>query len=539
MNNLHSAVDLLPYFVGSVSPDNGTLQWKGACFYDNEARLDLTLADPDHDPALGGGLLRLKTSAAHSWTCMDLYVFATPYRITWDYYFSAREHSLKFDSWEESAEMEYVKEHGVSVFLMPSGMLGTLLSLIDVLPLFSNTLWGQNANLAFLTKHMGATFEKRPQPWRSTINPDDVHSGDFLAVSKIRGRWGGFETLEKWVTGAFAGHTAVCLKDELGNLWVGESGHENEKKQVKALNAILLEKSRVFFFRYGVSIGNHGAFLVMEFVQMLSPCAQKQQSLNVEASHRKLSKGEEIIVVIPWEEWWELSLKDSSNPQIALLPLHPDVRAKFNSTAAWEYARSMSGKPYGYHNMIFSWIDTIADNYPPPLDAHLVISVMSMWTRVQPAYAANMWNEALNKRLETEDLDLYGILGETERRGIAFDELLAVPERDEWVYSDGQSTTCVAFILAMYKAAGVFGPVSSSVQVTEFTIRDAYMLKIFENNHTRLPSWCINGNGQLPICQILGEYRMELPEYNSIEPYANMNENCPSLPPFYDRPLQC
>lgn len=83
-------------------------------------------------------------------------------------------------------------------------------------------------------------------------------------------------------------------------------------------------------------------------------------------------QGEEIIVIIPWEEWWELALKDSSNPQIVLLPLHPDVRAKFNSTAAWEYARSMTGKPYGYHNMIFSWIDTIADNYPPPLDAHLV-----------------------------------------------------------------------------------------------------------------------------------------------------------------------
>lgn len=88
-------------------------------------------------------------------------------------------------------------------------------------------------------------------------------------------------------------------------------------------------------------------------------------------SHVNL-QGEEIIAVIPWDEWWDLSLKDSSNPQIALLPLHPDVRAKFNNTAAWEYARSMSGKPYGYHNMIFSWIDTITDNYPPPLDAHLV-----------------------------------------------------------------------------------------------------------------------------------------------------------------------
>lgn len=50
----------------------------------------------------------LQTDAAHSWTCMDLYVFATPYRITWDYYFTAREHTLEIKSWEEPAEMEYV-----------------------------------------------------------------------------------------------------------------------------------------------------------------------------------------------------------------------------------------------------------------------------------------------------------------------------------------------------------------------------------------------------------------------------------------------
>ncbi|ERN18364.1 hypothetical protein AMTRI_Chr10g4930 [Amborella trichopoda] len=476
LNTLHSAVDLLPYYVGSVTPQGEKVEWKGACFYGNEAHLKFTDSEKDE---LGGGVIYVKTAEAHSWTCMDLYVFATPYRVTWDYYFTAREHTLKIESWEESAELEYVKLNGISVFLMPSGMLGTLLSMIDVLPLFSNSGWGQNANLAFLEKHMGATFKKRPEPWIASIRLEDVHSGDFLAVSKIRGRWGGFETLEKWVTGAFAGHTAVCLKDEEGNLWVGESGHENDK-------------------------------------------------------------GEEIIVVIPWDEWWQLALKDSSNPQIALLPLHPDLRAKFNATAAWEYARSMLGKPYGYHNMIFSWIDTIADNYPPPLDAHLVISVMSMWTRLQPAYAANMWNEALNKRLETEGLDLHGILLETEKRGISFDQLLTIPEQDEWVYSDGKSTTCVAFILEMYKEAGIFGPVSNSIQVTEFTIRDAYMLRIFENNSSRLPSWCSNRDTkQPPFCQILGEYHMEFPRYNTVELYGHMNENCPSLPPNYDRPVGC
>ena len=108
-------------------------------------------------------------------------------------------------------------------------MLGTLVALWDVLPLFSNTGQGQTANIAFLKKHIEASFKHRPQPWIANISTDDIHSGDFLALSKIRGRWGGFETLEKWVTGAYAGHTSVCLRDEEGKLWVAESGHENEK----------------------------------------------------------------------------------------------------------------------------------------------------------------------------------------------------------------------------------------------------------------------------------------------------------------------
>ncbi|XP_037412507.1 uncharacterized protein LOC119275703 isoform X2 [Triticum dicoccoides] len=424
-DTIHSAVDLLPTFVAFAAPGGPAAAWRGACFAENEAVLSLTPGPRGSNgtaAGLGGAVLRLKTASAQSWTCMDLYVFATPYRIGWDYYTRAHQHTFEIKSWEEAGEMEYVKLHGVAIFLMPSGMLGTLLSLIDVIPLFSNTIWGQDANLAFLKKHMGASFEKRSQPWASNIRKEDVHSGDFLALSKIRGRWGGFQTLEKWVTGAFAGHTAVCLKDENGTLWVAESGYENKK-------------------------------------------------------------GEEVIAIVPWDEWWGVALKDDSNPQ--------------------------------------------------------VMAAMSMWTRLQPRYASNMWNEALNKRLGTEQLDLHGIISETERRGMSFNQLLTIPEQDEWEYSDGKSTTCVAFILAMYKAAGVFAPFTESIQVTEFTIRDAYTLRIFEDNRTRLPGWCNGDADGLPFCQILGEYKMELPEYNTIQPYANMNENCPSSPPTYSRPLRC
>lgn len=476
LNTFNSAVDLLPTFVGAASQSNNTLHWKGACFYENTAWMEF------HNKTgskFGGGTLHIEVSNAHSWTCMDLYIFATPYRVTWDYYFLSREHTLEFKEWEGKAEYEYVKNNGVSIFLMESGLIGTLRALWDVFPLFSNSGWGENSNLNFLQRHMGATFEIRPKPWVTNITTADIHSGDFLAISKLRGRWGGFETLEKWVSGSYAGHSAVCLRDSEGKLWVAESGNENEE-------------------------------------------------------------GEDVIAVLPWEDWWEFELnKDDSDPHIALLPLHPNIRAKFNETAAWEYAKSMEGKPYGYHNLIFSWIDTRNDNYPPPLDAHLVASVMTVWTHIQPEYAANMWNEALNIRLGTKNLTLPQILVETERRGISFDELLTIPEQDDWVYSDGKSTSCVAFILEMYKEAGLFEPVTS-IQVTEFTIKDAYSLNFFENNSSRLPEWCRESDGtRLPFCQIRGTYLMELPGYNTMAPYPHMNEKCPSLPPDYFRPEGC
>ncbi|KAJ9672083.1 hypothetical protein PVL29_025648 [Vitis rotundifolia] len=475
LNSLHSAVDLLPTFVGSVS-SNDPVKWTGTCFYKTSAWMEFNNKSGSE---FGGGTLHIKVSNAHSWTCTDLYVFATPYQVTWDYYFLSREHTIQFDAWEGKAEFEYVINEGVSVFLMHAGMRGTLEALWDVFPLLTNTGWGENANLGFLKKHMGASFQTRPRPWVTNISVDDIHSGDFLAISKIRGLWGGFETLEKWVTGSYAGHSAVCLRDSEGKLWVGESGVRNEK-------------------------------------------------------------GENVVVISLWDEWWDNALtQDDFNSHIALLPLHPQLRSKFNEPAAWEYARSMEGKHYGFHNVIFSWIDTPDENYPPPLDAHVVAAVMTVWNQMWPADAANFWNEALNKRLGTQNLSLPEILIETETRGSSFAELLTIPEQDDWVYADGKSTSCVSFILEMYKEAGLFGPIASSIQGTEFTIKDAYTLSFFENNSSRLPKWCNDGDIVQPYCQIKGKYRMELPEYNTLDPYSHMNEKCPSLPPKYSRSANC
>lgn len=65
------------------------------------------------------------------------------------------------------------------------------------------------------------------------------------------------------------------------------------------------------------------------------------------------------------------------------------------------------------------------------------------------------------------------------------------------------------------------------------------MLKFFEDDVSRLPSWCSTNDSSRTYCQIMGEYDLELPDYNTIVPYASMNERCPSLPPTYKRPALC
>lgn len=69
-----------------------------------------------------------------------------------------------------------------------------------------------------------------------------------------------------------------------------------------------------------------------------------------------------------------------------------------------------------------------------------------------------------------QGLDLAEIMVESEKQGISFEKLLTIPEQDDWVYIDGKSTSCVVFILGMYKEAGLFEPYSSSIQVSEFTV---------------------------------------------------------------------
>ncbi|CAL5395082.1 unnamed protein product [Camellia sinensis] len=103
LNNLHSAVDLLPSFVGSVSPTNGSIEWKGACFFDNEARLEFT----GGDRGLGGGVLHLKIYG-QSWKSTNtVWFFKIMKRLQQPVSSAAKKQTLQWAAWTRQKEESF------------------------------------------------------------------------------------------------------------------------------------------------------------------------------------------------------------------------------------------------------------------------------------------------------------------------------------------------------------------------------------------------------------------------------------------------
>jgi len=66
---------------------------------------------------------------------------------------------------------------------------------------------------------------------------------------------------------------------------------------------------------------------------------------------------------------------------------------------AQDFFNRLEGLPYGYHNFLYSWIDTERDNFPEPLDLDFVISAFSLMEHFFPAVIRNFLIESFEKRL--------------------------------------------------------------------------------------------------------------------------------------------
>lgn len=236
----------------------------------------------------------------------------------------------------------------------------------------------------------------------------------------------------------------------------------------------------------------------------------------------------------PYEKWMEYAVKADYN--VAHIPLRKDLADKYDEEKVWEFFKEVQGMPFGFRNMIFSWVDTENENFPDILDLDFLYISLTILEGIDKKLGSLMQGEALNKRLGTTDLDLKSIVVEAHKQNKTIHSLFAEVEKEGQMYSDGIQYVCSCFVIATQKRAGIFGDLE--LNATEFTSKDVYELKIFDET-SPLDDSCKKNDPSLRYCQVMGTYLMEQPKYNSIEPYSHMNEHCPSVAPDFVRKTGC
>lgn len=253
-----------------------------------------------------------------------------------------------------------------------------------------------------------------------------------------------------------------------------------------------------------------------------------------------------------FNQWMQMAR--DANFQLVWAPLSPEARAKFNETAAYEYFKSMEGLDYGYYNLLWAWVDTLADNYPcmPPdfttscLQWEHVEIIFAFSERLIPSIGQMMWGQAFNHRIGTQNLTVSQVYKAAADKGIDSQLIPSLPEQDEWDYqttrngvpTQGKAMVCCVFVCNMWKAAGLFKEIDDEINCTELTNWDDYSLNIFDKNFTR-PAACVAADPDNPLCQLEGKYTLVLNDYNTKQPYKHMAEKCPSKGPDYKKPIDC
>lgn len=235
-----------------------------------------------------------------------------------------------------------------------------------------------------------------------------------------------------------------------------------------------------------------------------------------------------------WEQWRTWAHNADFN--IAHLPLKRHLAEKFDEKKAWAWFDETKGMPYGYRNFLFGWIDTPFQNFPSVLDMNFAYLVFRLLEKINHAITDQLLKEALNWRVGGKDLDLWEIEQKALSQGKTINDLFAMVEPEGIKYSDGYSYVCSAYVMSFYYRSGMLGDIVG--EATEFTPRDVYTLDVFEKDWKK-PQECHDNDPELPYCQIMGRWKMDLPGYNSIPPYSHMAERCPSQAPDYFRPHGC
>ncbi len=287
-----------------------------------------------------------------------------------------------------------------------------------------------------------------------------------------------------------------------------------------------------------------------DFFPVYKPCGLSSLIMHTSGSHAShscvafridgelfiLESEEDGVIKTRYKEW--VKRYKNNGYMISWLPLKEEYRKMFNAEKALEFYKSIEGQAFGYYNIFFTGFDNAKANLPGYLDSEILLLISSLMEKFDDKVINKYLIKGLNKRLNSNFRTIHEIASEGARRGQLFEELLATPERDEWLYDNGYNYVCSALVTGIYKAAGLFGDMK--INAKEFTPRDIYQLVLIDNDFKdKRPQVCKDADPDLDFCQITGKYAMNFNKVSTIKPYDNMFERCECVAPTYERKDGC
>lgn len=475
------AGQFLPVYVSTLKPSSTTYTYsESRCF----ESIDFAFEQVSDDTVN----IHIKTGKKTGLLCREAFLFGNTEIFHIEVFAFSGDHTLQFKTPTADGKTD-MGFGGIKVFEFCDGLVESLESAFKMAKCFLGGL-GLHQHLPIINSHVPKYMEKANVEFLSEamglnlvereikkveIDPDLIQDGDMFAIMRLDG----LDQIIMYGTGSAIGHNTMAMRFD-GELYVVES-------------------QDAWYW----------------------PTAGLQRTL--------------------WADW--IKQAEAADFHVVHLSMREDIRAQFDREKAIAFFNETEGLPYGYHNFLYGWIDTERSNLPGILPNELLPIVGSVVEAILPHDIAMTYTEALNFRLGTQDLDLdiSGVAAEAARQGMSVQDVQAMPEQDGWVYHgitprDGRSWVCSSYVAAMYKAGGLFGDMV--INTTEFGPQDVYQMNLYDSNWER-PQACVDADPDLPYCQLLGNYRVHLTGFNTIEPYEHMNENCGTSWPEYVRPEGC
>lgn len=363
-------------------------------------------------------------------------------------------------------ELQDLSRNGLGTYLWPLGVEGTAESLRKTLSLFSGPDMVAN-NVQFFAEKEFWSLQERPYNYVN-LSVSDFQSGDMLAIIRLDG----LDPMIAWGTGGTTGHTAIYVD-----------------------------------FPDGPHI-----------------C----ESTDTPSNTHPYWPPPYGIIRTPLYQWMQQAL--AADYHVALIPLKPELRARLDVNGMVQFFQKVQGMPYGWHNFIFTFIDTEWNNLPRPITPDLFEVVCGVAERFIPFTAKgsvyNFLIQGLNHRLSANCTTLQCVYDIIDPQNMSLSAATAIPEQDAWRYEGNYSMVCDVFVFEMLQHGGV---IDKNIQATEQTPKDVYQMNLWDVEYTR-PLACKEADPQLPYCQLMGKYVLTLPGWNQRDIYDNMNEHCGCIP---------